>query len=185
MKNLLLPKEQPLATAIGLLPALVILIIWYLYKRLLKILWKTKKQLYHGSLIILAFYGLVAFFGPVIAHAPYANASETYTPQFNVSLPMKVNPDMKTREIVLSLVKVEFGEDQVQAFDNIVIHESGWDPKAVNPNGGACGLFQALPCSKMKSTNLEDQIAFGLGYIKARYGTPNQAWAFWKEHNWY
>ncbi len=185
MNNLLLPQsEKKLATTLGVLPAIILLIIWYALKLTIKILNKWKKQLWKASLAVFVVYGLTTFFGQV-AHAPYANASESYTPQFNVSLPMKVTPDMKTREIVLSLVRVEFGEDQVQSFDNIVIHESGWDPKAVNPNGGACGLFQALPCSKMKSTNLEDQIAFGLDYIKARYGTPNQAWAFWKEHNWY
>lgn len=33
--------------------------------------------------------------------------------------------------------------------DYIVSHESGWRPDAVNSSSGACGLVQALPCSKL------------------------------------
>ena len=192
-KNLLQEKvtlrksDEKLAKAIGIIPALILIIIWYIVKLLTKLLVKFKRFLFKASLIVFVVYGLASFFGQV-AHAPYANASQPeYQELVTVSLPMKVTPDMKTREIVLSLVKVEFGEDQVQAFDNIVTHESGWDPKALNPHGGACGLFQALPCSKMKSMELEDQIAFGLGYIKQRYQNPNNAWKFWESQNphWY
>jgi hypothetical protein len=67
----------------------------------------------------------------------------------------------------------------------IVMHESGFNPYAVNPNGGACGLFQALPCSKMGGMELNNQVAWGISYVENRYGTPSNAWAFWQRNNWY
>jgi hypothetical protein len=61
--------------------------------------------------------------------------------------------------------------------------ESGWVYDAENPSG-AYGIPQALPGSKMASagadweTNPATQIRWGLGYIKAIYGTPCGAWSF-------
>jgi hypothetical protein len=34
-------------------------------------------------------------------------------------------------------------------------------------------------------TNAATQIKWGLGYIKDRYGTPTDAWAFWQANGWY
>jgi len=68
--------------------------------------------------------------------------------------------------------------------------ESGWRVNAHNPSG-AHGIPQALPGSKMASagkdwkTNPHTQIAWGLKYVKNRYGSPCQAWGFWKSHHWY
>jgi hypothetical protein len=62
-------------------------------------------------------------------------------------------------------------------------HESGWRYDAENPSG-AYGIPQALPGSKMASagpdwaTDPATQIRWGLGYIKAIYGNPCNAWAF-------
>lgn len=39
-------------------------------------------------------------------------------------------------------------ESQWWAVDSIVSGESGWNPTAVNPSSGACGLGQQLPCGK-------------------------------------
>ncbi|WP_225993517.1 aggregation-promoting factor C-terminal-like domain-containing protein [Actinomadura rudentiformis] len=70
-------------------------------------------------------------------------------------------------------------------------HESNWNERAVNPSSGAWGIPQALPGDKMASagpdwrTSSPTQIAWGLGYIKARYKDPCGAWAFWQSHNWY
>ncbi|MEU8802988.1 lytic transglycosylase domain-containing protein [Spirillospora sp. NPDC048819] len=70
-------------------------------------------------------------------------------------------------------------------------HESGWNERAENPSSGAYGIPQSLPGSKMASaggdwrTSSPTQIAWGLGYIKARYDDPCGAWAFWQSHNWY
>lgn len=70
-------------------------------------------------------------------------------------------------------------------------HESNWNERAENPSSGAYGIPQSLPPDKMASagsdwrTNSPTQIAWGLGYIKARYGDPCKAWNFWQANNWY
>jgi hypothetical protein len=70
-------------------------------------------------------------------------------------------------------------------------HESGWNERATNPSSGAYGIPQALPGSKLASagadwrTSSPTQIAWGLGYIKARYRDPCGAWSWWQAHNWY
>ena len=69
--------------------------------------------------------------------------------------------------------------------------ESGWRYDAENPASGAYGIPQALPGSKMASagadwqTNPATQIKWGLGYIKAIYGDPCKAWAFWQVNHYY
>jgi len=68
--------------------------------------------------------------------------------------------------------------------------ESGWRYDAENASG-AYGIPQALPGSKMASagadwqTNPATQIKWGLGYIKAIYGDPCKAWAFWQANHYY
>jgi hypothetical protein len=98
---------------------------------------------------------------------------------------MVVHPDLGVKEIVLSMAKYEFGEDQVQYVDKLLTKESGFDPKVINPNSGACGIFQSLPCGKMLSMNLQDQMQFGFDYIKNRYGNPLNAWKHEVANNWY
>lgn len=69
--------------------------------------------------------------------------------------------------------------------------ESSWNLNAVNKKSGACGIPQSLPCSKMASagadyrTNYKTQIRWGLNYIKARYGSPSEAWRHSQKHHWY
>jgi len=78
-----------------------------------------------------------------------------------------------------------------QCLVKIVNHESGWNANAVNKSSSACGLPQALPCSKMASagadykTNYKTQLKWLMGYIKGRYKTPSKAWSFWQKHHWY
>ena len=79
--------------------------------------------------------------------------------------------------------------------------ESGWRTNALNPafapsqaptpENQAYGIPQAGPGSKMAAngpnwkTDAATQIAWGLGYIKARYGSPCGAWAHSQANNWY
>ena len=87
----------------------------------------------------------------------------------------------------------EYGwtEEDYQALVLIVYKESSWRPEAVNKKSKSCGLFQAYPCSKMAKygkdyrTNYKTQMKFGFEYIKARYGNPQSAWAFWQKNHWY
>ena len=81
--------------------------------------------------------------------------------------------------------------DQLDSFDEIISHESGWDVHATNASSGAYGLGQALPGSKMASAgsdwqdSAETQIRWALSYMNDRYGSPNAAWQFWQANNWY
>jgi hypothetical protein len=89
------------------------------------------------------------------------------------------------------LPRFGFGADQYSCLDSIYVNESGWNVHADNPTSSAYGIPQALPGSKMASagadwaTNPATQIRWGLGYIKARYGTPCSAWGFKQGHGWY
>lgn len=60
--------------------------------------------------------------------------------------------------------------------------ESGNNPHAINKRSGACGLGQALPCSKMpcELADYACQDAFFTQYMEDRYGTWEKARAFWQ-----
>lgn len=69
----------------------------------------------------------------------------------------------------------------------IYSHESGNNPGAINRSSGACGLGQALPCSKMPCS-LSDyacQDVFFTGYMQQRYGSWDNAMAFWQLRGWW
>lgn len=82
-------------------------------------------------------------------------------------------------------------EDDWNALVKLWNRESGWNALAVNKKSSACGIPQALPCSKMKSrgsdykTNCYTQINWGLGYISSRYGNPSKAWKHSQKKGWY
>jgi len=79
---------------------------------------------------------------------------------------------------------------QFSCLDALWARESGWNVTAANPDG-AYGIPQALPGSKMASagpnwqTDAATQIRWGLGYIKALYGSPCGAWAHSQATGWY
>lgn len=65
-------------------------------------------------------------------------------------------------------------------------HESGCRTNAINPIG-ACGLGQALPCSKM-GCSLSDwgcQDAFFTSYALGRYGSWAAAYSYWVGHSYW
>lgn len=78
-------------------------------------------------------------------------------------------------------------QDQWGYVDSIVSRESSWNPNAVNASSGACGLAQALPCSKM-GPNWSDPVValkWQYNYVNNRYGGYPQAVAFWNVNHWY
>lgn len=83
--------------------------------------------------------------------------------------------------------------DQYNCLEQLWARESNWNHGAHNRASGAYGIPQSLPASKMAThgkdylTNPRTQIAWGLDYIKARYGTPCAARSFWNSQNphWY
>lgn len=79
------------------------------------------------------------------------------------------------------------------AYNSLVMGESGWNQYATNPSSGAYGIPQALPGNKMASegadwkTNPSTQIKWMMGYITARYGDPVHAYSQWlaRTPHWY
>lgn len=71
--------------------------------------------------------------------------------------------------------------------DQIVSRESGWNPNAVNPSSGACGLGQQLPCGKWAGAWNDPVAALRAmnGYVVGRYGSWQGAVAFWNANHWY
>jgi len=72
--------------------------------------------------------------------------------------------------------------DQWNELYQLLNHESGWTVGKMNLEGsGACGIGQALPCSKLGAGygNAAAEISWAYDYIAARYTTPARAWAYW------
>ena len=71
----------------------------------------------------------------------------------------------------------------------LIINESGCNPNAVNPDSGACGIPQALPCSKIAHCGVEPvcQLRWMDSYVKGRYGSWDGALASWNSRypHWY
>lgn len=84
-----------------------------------------------------------------------------------------------------------WGDDQFACLVALWKKESGWRVNAYNASSGAYGIPQALPGNKMATagadweTNPATQIAWGLGYIGGRYGTPCGAWDHSQRVGWY
>ena len=123
-------------------------------------------------------------------------------------LPAQTHPAVSTdalgaRDIGRDMITNCFGDDQWPAAEELWTLEAGWRPLAINPTSGACGIVQAVPCSKLlnaagkqtiEATTVEEQMHWGVNYIKSRYGTPQNALEFWKSRkpingkdvgNWY
>lgn len=84
-----------------------------------------------------------------------------------------------------------WSQSQMSCLVSLWNRESGWRVNATNPSSGAYGIPQSLPGSKMASagadwqTNPATQIRWGLGYIKATYGSPCGAWGHSQATGWY
>lgn len=71
--------------------------------------------------------------------------------------------------------------------DFMVNKESSWNPNALNPSSGACGLAQALPCSKIPGqwNDPVNALNWMNNYVNARYGGWANAYSFWLRNSWY
>lgn len=100
----------------------------------------------------------------------------------NIEVKNPFNPK-SPKGIAWTLNKSMFGIEHWAALEELITNESGWNPYAVNKSSGACGIGQALPCSKMncEQWDYECQTQWTLDYIKDRYDNPSKAWEFWQE----
>jgi uncharacterized protein YabE (DUF348 family) len=71
--------------------------------------------------------------------------------------------------------------------DYMVQKESSWNPNAVNRSSGACGLAQALPCSKVPGNPHDpvNSLNWMNNYVNGRYGGWEGAYSFWLANRWY
>lgn len=71
----------------------------------------------------------------------------------------------------------------------LVMSESGYRNNAQNPTSTAYGIFQFLDDTWKpygpKTSNAMLQAVYGLHYVKDRYGTPSEAWAFHLANGYY
>jgi len=105
--------------------------------------------------------------------------------------------DIKTYVREQALHGYGWGDDQWPHLEGLWQRESGWNPRADNPNSTAWGLGQWLastarnysrawgyqidhPDYNGRIPTLQAQTENGLRYIHERYGTPADALAFWK-----
>ena len=106
-------------------------------------------------------------------------------------LPTPTNPTEAQAIGKEMMLAAGFGEDQWGCLYNLWMRESGWRTTAGNVSSGAYGIPQSLPASKMAAfgddylTNPRTQIAWGLSYIKGRYGTPCGGWSSFQAKGWY
>lgn len=77
----------------------------------------------------------------------------------------------------------------------IIQRESGFNPTAKNPKSTAFGIWQGLASTRRAyasrygfdpdTTNPYEQLQMFRAYIKDRYGTAENAKAFWERNHWY
>jgi hypothetical protein len=89
------------------------------------------------------------------------------------------------RNIIHNKVVQTWGESAWPAIDYLITHESNYQQFIVNKESGSCGIFQSLPCDKMKSMELVDQLNFGFAYIQNRYGSAQAAYQHELTFSWY
>ncbi len=86
-----------------------------------------------------------------------------------------------------------WGSGQMSCLSALWGRESGWQYWVSNPNGIYRGIPQtssrvwgAMGYSTSQYMNSpEIQIKVGAKYIKNRYGSPCNAWSFWRSRHWY
>lgn len=108
---------------------------------------------------------------------------ENKTKELEQKLQAKANQKPVVR--VASVTTVPKTEAEAKLF--IYLKESGNRTNAINKSSGACGLGQALPCSKL-DCSLDDydcQDKWFTNYAIRRYGSWVGAYQFWLSHHWW
>jgi hypothetical protein len=105
-----------------------------------------------------------------------------YMPSANTIKIINNNPT------VAGAINRRFGKNWLK-WSELIARESSFDPSIINKTSGACGLAQALPCSKMQCSldmdGVECQIKWIEDYTVGRYGTIEKALLFHDMNNYY
>ena len=117
-------------------------------------------------------------------------------------LSTKEEPTLIRNTVHLAWLSGEFkwsSKSEWECFNQIIEHESSWNPWADNGMGWeeTGGIPQAHPSNKMAEagkdyrTNVWTQVRWGLNYIGSTYGSPCNAWDAWQnrasndKYGWY
>jgi cell wall-associated NlpC family hydrolase len=155
----------------------------------------------NGEIIDAPYTGARVRFDQLTSIGGYVGATDPYTsplagdavPAVGTigGAPLSAGALNQYQSFAQSLANATWGPGQFPYLDMLWDRESGWNPAATNPVSGAYGIPQALPAVKMASAGLDwatdpyTQIIWGIGYIKATYGTPQAAWAHELAFGWY
>ena len=119
-----------------------------------------------------------------------SDASSSSTAGYSGSADM--TPSQAQSYAKTQLAKYGLNPDQFNDLVKLWDRESGWNMHAENASSGAYGIPQADPDggqgianSSNYRNNAEAQIAWGLNYIKNRYGSLSAAWQHEVEDGWY
>ena len=128
----------------------------------------------------------------------YVGATDPYAATPGITAPAPASGNLAApatlsqyQSFAQTLADTTWGPGQFPYLNLLWTRESGWNPAATNPVSGAFGIPQALPAVKMASAGLDwatdpyTQIIWGIGYIRATYGTPQAAWAHELAYSWY
>ena len=105
---------------------------------------------------------------------------EDYVPSSNTLKIIEAKPG------IYGAIYRKFGVEARQ-YAELIARESGFNEYAINPTSGACGLAQALPCSKMDCSmaDVDCQLDWIGGYVNRRYGSIEHALVFHDVAGWY
>lgn len=122
---------------------------------------------------------------PVVSPAGFLFVQEPEVPRIRIA----PNSPPPTVADTKEWARLTLSPEDYAALDGIVRNESHWDPSAVNPRGGACGLGQAWPCSKLSDLVPDWQVqpieqlrVWLIPYALHRYGSLEGAWRYWLNH---
>jgi hypothetical protein len=132
-----------------------------------------------------------------VEHGNSAIHRASFRTLFSSSTPLSAKPAPTTpSQADAALAQAMAVEKVPQSWHNslhfIMSHESGGQVDARNPVHSARGLFQLTkanyhlnPRGAASFGNGVEEAQGGIRYIKERYGTADNAVAFWQRHHWY
>ena len=154
----------------------------------------------NGEIIDAPYTGANVRFDPLTSISGYVGATDPYVtiPAAGTTVPILASGNLPAAAALnqyqsfgQTLADATWGPGQFPYLNLLWARESGWDPAATNPVSGAFGIPQALPAVKMASAGLDwatdpyTKKIWGIGYIRAAYGTPQEAWAHELAYSWY
>lgn len=105
---------------------------------------------------------------------------------------VKIINDGSAKSMAMFKARKEWGDSELASFEQLLIHESNFNPSAQNRTSTAFGMFQFLDSTWNgykceKTEEISHQIDCGIRYIKARYQNPTNAWKAWlsRSPHWY